>query len=992
MFGLKCWFFQRNPDRFSWRDNAEIDNALTESERLDKPFAQFSGISEDWTAERLFREMQPGDVAYFWSSGHQGGLEGWGQILDSAENDGLGYWIPVDINVLLTEAISRDDVGKGPAMSGHAFFTGGAAGANHRCDAAQALELNALLKIRGVPFPDTDKAEQNLPKGQTAEAKKEGNTNTTLSATARVAAQAGLSDRLTIDCERLIEMAVGILDQKQAMNDELSTTTIFLTAVEWSLSSEVDHSPPLGLARMTQVLRASGGGRLDTIRREFFHTVPPGVDFDLGRSVNHDFEVTTNLLNALKDAAQSTIGQVSAVDVLLSLLNHVGSANYTGNSFNKRFEGVVAYRDLEVALRPGTSTHVTNDLWTVHDRLGYGEYARAIYNFLLDPRTKPPLTISIQAPWGGGKTSLMRMIQRELDPDSQVVVEAKASPLQEYATNVNVKDLLDEVKSIAKGKPSEARINLHSENGIPTVWFNAWTYQNHKQVWAGLGEAIIRGLSERLDPVQREKFMLRLHMARIDPNVIRSKVYEAATQRFLGYLRGGAGLLIVGAGFLVGTALTWLDQGAALLGFGLGGSLAGLATYLKALKAIDSEPADVSLADYLDVPEYGEELGFVHRVTADLRRVLDILPMVHGPDGEARRAPIVLFVDDLDRCAPTEVAEVFEAINLFIAGEFPNCYVILGMDTEIVAAALEEAHKQVIQNLPKYSRQTAVGWRFMDKFVQLPFIIPPIGVDSVKSFANHLAATENLMAAKAQTQAAQEDHESLTAQVEGGDAYSSSESHTNPEDTSQPDIAALEIEKLKQEKSETAQKRKFIDEQAALLNQDTREIEALLETAYMSFSKNPRELKRLVNVYRFYMNLRIARIANGEHVPTQMQTRDWVILMLAWPEAYRWLRGGNHAGLEKAAGAVQMTGAQQMLAKLEETALSVVESNVNTDGKQEQGEIEFQSWMKALEVLSDLDRETHRWISDERLMLFFQRVARNGPEGSLARAAGKGFW
>ncbi|MCH7729638.1 MAG: acetylxylan esterase, partial [Planctomycetes bacterium] len=34
--------------------------------------------------------------------------------------------------------------------------------------------------------------------------------------------------------------------------------------------------------------------------------------------------------------------------------------------------------------------------------------------------------------------------------------------------------------------------------------------------------------------------------------------------------------------------------------------------------------------------------------------------------------------------------------NLFIAGEFPNCYVILGMDSEIVAAALEEAQLRFI--------------------------------------------------------------------------------------------------------------------------------------------------------------------------------------------------------------------------------------------------------------------------------------------------------
>ncbi len=64
----------------------------------------------------------------------------------------------------------------------------------------------------------------------------------------------------------------------------------------------------------------------------------------------------------------------------------------------------------------GPSTHVARDKWTIDDALGYFPYAYAIFRFLTDPETAPPLAISIQAPWGGGKTSLMRMIQAQLDP------------------------------------------------------------------------------------------------------------------------------------------------------------------------------------------------------------------------------------------------------------------------------------------------------------------------------------------------------------------------------------------------------------------------------------------------------------------------------------------------------------------------------------------------------------------------------------------------
>src|SRR6185503_2162333 len=99
--------------------------------------------------------------------------------------------------------------------------------------------------------------------------------------------------------------------------------------------------------------------------------------------------------------------------------------------------------------------------------------------------------------------------------------------------------------------------------------------------------------------------------------------------------------------------------------------------------------------------------------------------------------PIVVFVDDLDRCSPAKVAQVIEAVNLFLGGDFPNCMFVIGMDTEMVAAALQAAHKDLVAALPK-DAGIPVGWRFMDKFVQLPFIIPPMPDEGMKHYADSL--------------------------------------------------------------------------------------------------------------------------------------------------------------------------------------------------------------------------------------------------------------
>lgn len=88
--------------------------------------------------------------------------------------------------------------------------------------------------------------------------------------------------------------------------------------------------------------------------------------------------------------------------------------------------------------------------------------------------------------------------------------------------------------------------------------------------------------------------------------------------------------------------------------------------------------ADISISKYLRVPDYNAKLGFVHFAEEDLERVLDLITK-----------PIVIFIDDLDRCSPDKVAALTEAINLFLAGEFKNCIFVLGMDSEIIAASLE---------------------------------------------------------------------------------------------------------------------------------------------------------------------------------------------------------------------------------------------------------------------------------------------------------------
>ncbi len=635
------------------------------------------------------------------------------------------------------------------------------------------------------------------------------------------------------------------------------------------------------------------------------------------------------------------------------------------------------------------STQITNDRWTVQDCLGYAEYARAFYHFIADPRTKPPLTISIQAPWGGGKTSLMRMIQRELDPIGyeRDLSKAHANVTSQFETPT--REVLEEVRQLRSGEPSNLSIDVGESGVAATVWFNAWKYQNTDQVWAGLAEAIIRDITDRLKPVDREKFLLRLHCNRLNLNLIRRRIYDVVFQRVLWFsLKAFAaacicllfGILVVLALGEISTLRKHLDW---LIPSGLFATLSTLVLQtISKLKAVGKEPAKITLSEFVEVPDYSGNLGFIHHVTEDLHRVFDLLPQRDDEAGETHQIPLVVFVDDLDRCSPGKVAEVFEAINLFVAGEFPNCYFVLGMDTEIVAAALEQAHEDMIEHLSDYHQRVPIGWRFMDKFVQLPFVIPPLDEMAVSEYADYLSDSETYEMRREQQQVALADQravENMVSQQEGQTTETMIDAVATKFGVS-PESADRLVRR--------AQRLRFIDKGASALRSDSEAIHQLIMSARDVFSSNPRELKRVVNVHRFYYNLWLARRSRTLRVPTTQQLKTWVMFSLAWPEVVRWIHRSCGEWEEncrpRAAHNESVVGRQ--IASLEELALEKVNES---DGKNRP--LSLDEWAQRLKTKFRLPGNTS-WLQDERLLKFLREVAERPADGRLSAGAGGGFW
>jgi hypothetical protein len=610
----------------------------------------------------------------------------------------------------------------------------------------------------------------------------------------------------------------------------------------------------------------------------------------------------------------------------------------------------------------GPSTHVARDRWTVNDSLGYFPYAYAIYRFLTNKDTAPPLAISIQAPWGGGKTSLMKMIQSQLDPGHPGLGDSEADAPAENGPRAAVAQIWRELN----GK-TEA-LSLQQQGQRTTVWFNAWKYESTNQIWAGLADAIVKQIGERLPTAQRELFFFRLHLRRIDPSRIRRRLINDFIDFSLFSVARNLWLYMIVPTLILGLhwlaeAKHWLDRpgtwkiipqtfteawtcssiiGAAML----------VIHAMVSAKAFEGKPADIAVGDLVRAPDYDANLGFVHQVAEDLREALKLIP--------TSMRPMIVFIDDLDRCSPNNVSDVVEAVNLFLAGEFPHCMFVLGIDDEVVAAALSKAHGDIFSRMPSYTKTTSIGWRFMDKFIQLPFIMPPPDKEKMITYARSL-----LLDQSGRGKLTMETRVAVTRSVEHESAPRRPEEIVNAVrvQNTQP-LGSAATEELRRE-AETIQ---LMDQNIRSFSDEEESIAKLILGSIGSYSRNPRDIKRFVNSFRFYYFLRAARISLGQETPSLEQMSRWILLSLRWPGILRWLRSAG-------------TSAQDSTAK----ELEAIECTAKDAA-------DVQSWVTGAGNQMELKPEESSWLHDDEMLAFFRSESELPKPERLSASVGKGLW
>ncbi len=348
-----------------------------------------------------------------------------------------------------------------------------------------------------------------------------------------------------------------------------------------------------------------------------------------------------------------------------------------------------------------------------HPVLGFEQYAECLVDIIKD--TNPRFSIGIYGEWGTGKTTLMKLIENNLNSfvkehtfNWQDLIEKKdagdrfksflkdsynvdwidnSESTNENDKTLRFKDMNKTRTNDAKGSYDDKSIHslildlndkknrasltidgnfvrdfvvkkeknalvLHLEQSeILTVWFNAWRYEREDQ-FAIIALVKTIGFAMSKHPIYKELKPILLNAVKI-----------------------------IGKGFLSDVASKYIGEK------GVEEFKTKLLPKMEFLSELDKDTI------YFDA---------INRIENEMHRILKENPSTR----------VVVFIDDLDRCSPKKALEVFESVKVFL--DIDGFIFIMGLSHETIAKLIEA----------EYKTTEIIGEEYIRKIIQIPFLLP----------------------------------------------------------------------------------------------------------------------------------------------------------------------------------------------------------------------------------------------------------------------------
>jgi GH25 family lysozyme M1 (1,4-beta-N-acetylmuramidase) len=487
--------------------------------------------------------------------------------------------------------------------------------------------------------------------------------------------------------------------------------------------------------------------------------------------------------------------------------------------FNGSFEGL---REFVRSVAPRQQLNFAlNDRPQGPDRLGYEEYANAFAQVLSGQYTQTPLTVGIYAAWGMGKSFLLGKVKEKLKFSEK----------------------------------NDNRLNF------AFIDFNAWVYSGSENLWAGLVTTLYEGIEKHYKTKGGERMVQDYRRKEAW-----KQLWNTFRKSFRLVLLFGIPAILLSI-FMDYQAIqegwkTVLD--AILLVMGGAPILAKLPDLLKGVKSlVDSVVLlrSKELAELSSRKDFKDKVGFMADIQAELRHISDSIKELDAKNRQKTR--FVIFVDDLDRCPPGKAVEVLEAIMLLLSDRTEDPFIIfLAMDARVLVKAIEKRYGEVL------TEAGVSGYEFLDKIVQIPFRIPPADTDDIKGYVRSLLYQSPDAMEKALNARVEVDVPEIDLQNAASGASQLQRGQSSEKTASRPRGGNEAVQQAQEKLPEEEPFR--------------REEESAFETFSPFLSRNPRRVKRIVNIYR------LARILLMREVKVEVAIK-WVMLTEQWPFRIAWV-------------------------------------------------------------------------------------------------------
>jgi hypothetical protein len=498
-----------------------------------------------------------------------------------------------------------------------------------------------------------------------------------------------------------------------------------------------------------------------------------------------------------------------------------------------------------------------SDLPAQKDQLDVEPFAEAIARFILHPQTRAPLTFGIYGEWGKGKSSFMKLIDLALikyadgnvgQVGHETARVSRAQRLKDLQTTISqlesqvlgskgdgkgpVDTVVNEYKTAAESyRVLWQDMQKEAKQNVISVTFNAWQFEDSKQIWAGLASQISKRIEEELPWFAQQRLRLKYAWK------------ERRTELLLNVMLPVAIMFVVVGLFSVGyfrniVVPPGLDSLGGLLRLLLPAGSALLTIWFLSSQILKvAKPMSERVLSYVSLPNYRDQMGFQHRVKDDLAFIFNFL--------KSRRpnCKVIVYIDDLDRCSESKIMEILQAINLILAGS--EFFVFVGMNMEIIERAIATYYKdKAVDDLAEY---------YLSKIVQISFELPknPDLDHYLYSLFSHQSRFELGSRMKSESTVSAEQKPEVAKTPSGGISY--------------------DLEKVLQIVSPTTQE----------VEDTPDELKAFCD--YSDYlENNPRKVLRLINTHRL---IKILLQRDNTLWPVERQRRlvIWRIFCDRWP-------------------------------------------------------------------------------------------------------------